>query len=228
MGIKKTIRRVLHAVKPAASDFDHRAEVGGLWDELGTLQLRYLQDHGLQPQHRLLDLGCGCLRGGIHFVRYLEPKHYYGIDNDPRMIAAAKKIELPAAGLERSQLTLACRDDFNANKFGVSFDFVLAQSLLTHLPLSDISQCFHQVRRCLHPKGKFFASIFQVTAEQYAQPQVHHVAHEIISYPDEDPYHYTLEQLSKVAQQHQLCIVSCTEWGHPRSQKMLLLRHATT
>ncbi len=50
----------------------HRGLVGGLWDELGKLQLDFLTESGLKPSHKLLDIGCGCLRGGVHYVKYLE------------------------------------------------------------------------------------------------------------------------------------------------------------
>ncbi len=57
----------------------HRNFVGGLWDALGQLQLEFLINSGLQPNHKLLDIGCGCLRGGVHYViKYLK---YSGTDH---------------------------------------------------------------------------------------------------------------------------------------------------
>src|SRR6476619_7354649 len=76
----------------------HRDFVGGLWDLAGTHQLRFLVAHGLRPWMRLLDLGCGCLRGGIHLVRFLDPGRYYGIDVNASLLAAAW-LELELAGL---------------------------------------------------------------------------------------------------------------------------------
>lgn len=54
--------------------------VGGMWKEIGRLQFDFLVAHGLAPSHLLLDMGCGTLRGGLHFIRYLEPGHYWGVD----------------------------------------------------------------------------------------------------------------------------------------------------
>ena len=51
----------------------HREMVGGMWEEMGRLQLEFLQREGLTPEATLLDVGCGCLRAGVHFVRFLEP-----------------------------------------------------------------------------------------------------------------------------------------------------------
>jgi len=56
----------------AVSEGLHRSAIGGRWGELGAMQLTFMQRQGLKPEHDLLDLGCGCLRGGVHFVRYLE------------------------------------------------------------------------------------------------------------------------------------------------------------
>ena len=50
----------------------HREAVGGLWDEMGRLQFDFLVAQGLQPHHKMLDIGCGSMRGGRHFVNHLE------------------------------------------------------------------------------------------------------------------------------------------------------------
>lgn len=59
---------------------DPQQAIGGHWEALGKLQFDYLVANGLKPGHRLLDIGCGTLRGGRHFIRYLAPGGYTGID----------------------------------------------------------------------------------------------------------------------------------------------------
>ncbi|HXG47860.1 MAG TPA: hypothetical protein VNO52_09560, partial [Methylomirabilota bacterium] len=61
----------------------------GAWDELQAYQLRVLQANGLRPEHRLLDIGCGPLQGGVAFIGYLAPGHYVGVDRSTRNLAAA-------------------------------------------------------------------------------------------------------------------------------------------
>src|SRR4051794_14007689 len=75
----------------------YRDRVGGRWDELGELQLRFLVEHGLQPGHRLLDMGCGALRGGVRFVEYLDPGHYYGVDVNQSLLDVGFERELDDA-----------------------------------------------------------------------------------------------------------------------------------
>ena len=123
-----------------------RGKVGGMWKEIGRLQFDYLVSQGLRPEHRLLDVGCGCLRGGIHFVSYLADGHYYGIDKDEYLLVSARDVELPEAGLAHRQVHLLCRDDFDFARFGARFDYALAQSVFTHLPWNSILRCLVEMQ----------------------------------------------------------------------------------
>src|SRR5215472_262077 len=78
----------------------HRECVGGLWEEVGQLQLDFLVAQGLMPHHRLLDIGCGSLRGGVKLIRYLCAGHYAGIDLHESLLNAGYEIELAREGLK--------------------------------------------------------------------------------------------------------------------------------
>ncbi len=43
----------------------HRAFVGGRWDEIGRSQFEFMKQRGLLPEHKLVDIGCGALRGAF-------------------------------------------------------------------------------------------------------------------------------------------------------------------
>jgi SAM-dependent methyltransferase len=119
---------------------DHRAAVGGMWDVIGALQFDYLVAQGLRPEHYLLDIGCGSLRGGGRFIWYLDVGHYFGIE---------KEGELLDMGISREILTLRDRQPVfrvceHFDFVGLSpkpFDFALAQSVFTHLPAAEIELC---------------------------------------------------------------------------------------
>ena len=53
--------RQLTASEIAAKE--HRAFVGGLWEEVGQLQFEFLRAQGLLPEHKLVDVGCRAMRG---------------------------------------------------------------------------------------------------------------------------------------------------------------------
>ena len=61
------------------------------WLQIGQLQFDYATGHGLKPDMRMLEIGCGNLRAGRLFIDYLEPGGYYGIDISPDILFAAQK-----------------------------------------------------------------------------------------------------------------------------------------
>jgi SAM-dependent methyltransferase len=78
---------------------DHRAVVGGLWEELGRLQLDFLKSRGLRPEHFLIDIGCGSFRAGVKLIPFLEQGHYFGLDLNESLIAIGYEREIVPAGL---------------------------------------------------------------------------------------------------------------------------------
>lgn len=196
---------------------DRRNVVGGLWEQMGALQFEYLVAEGLQPHHRLLDLGCGSLRGGVHFVGYLEPGHYYGLDSNPTLLDAGRE-ELERAGLEDRGATLRCTDTFEIE--GGPFDYAIAQSLFTHLPLNSIRRCLLRLAPHLQPGGRFYATFLRAGDNPLAT--MWRFGWE--SYFDRDPYHYKLADLEWAAGRAGLRMTDLGEWNHPRDQEMLLFQ----
>ena len=65
---------------------------------------------GLAPEHYLLDIGCGTLRGGIPLIAYLLNGHYFGIEMRADILDEGRT-ELAEAGLvgKRSQAPAVSR-----------------------------------------------------------------------------------------------------------------------
>lgn len=196
----------------------HREFVGGLWDEVGPLQFDFLRARGLLPQHRLLDVGCGALRGGIHFVRHLAPGNYCGLDINESLLAAGQR-ELAAAGLAERHARLLADDAFRASRFGTTFDMAIAVSLFTHLPMNPIVRCLVEVARTLAPGAKFFASYFEAPTTACLEPQRQSPG-EIVTQYDRDPFHYAFAELQAMAGFAGLDVRRIGEWRHPRGQLM--------
>lgn len=202
---------------------DHRAVVGGLWESMGRLQLEFLERQGLEPEHRLLDVGCGSLRAGVHFVRYLEPGHYFGLDISDSMIERGRA-ELAAAGLSGRGPRLLVDDSFSFELLGSDFDFAIAQSVFTHLPLNSIHRCLVNIAGVLRPGGRFYATIFEQEREPNdLRPQRWATDDGLTleTWPDRDPYHYRPEALLELCRELPLQFEYIGEWGHPRRQRML-------
>ncbi|MEJ5992468.1 class I SAM-dependent methyltransferase [Ramlibacter sp. PS3R-8] len=199
---------------------EHRGWVGGLWEEMGRLQLEFLRSQGLQPHHSLLDVGCGALRGGIRFVEFLEPGQYAGLDINQSLINAGYH-ELELAGLELKQARLLVDPEFNVSRFGTQFDFVIAQSVFSHLPVNHICECLLNVAKVLKPDGRFFATFFEAPHPVHVEP-ITHAPGGVVTRYGKDPFHYSVAEFQWMADNCGLAVRHIGDWSHPRDQRMLV------
>lgn len=216
----RSLLRTLVARRSSAMPW--RDAIGGLWDQIGRLQLEFMIAQGLEPHHVLLDIGCGSLRGGVHFVRYLDDGHYYGIDAEQWLLDAAVRVELSRAGLTDRHIHLLCRDDFDFSAFGTSFDFAIAQSVFTHLPWNSILRCLRNVRDVLRPTGRFYATFFEDPDGSHQVTSIRQTPGGIVTYPDKDPYHYPFDVFAELARRTGLAVRYLGAWDHPRNQRMMV------
>jgi cyclopropane fatty-acyl-phospholipid synthase-like methyltransferase len=200
----------------------HRDMVGGMWDEIGRLQFEFLRARGLKPNHRLLDIGCGCLRGGIHAIKYLETGNYYGLDINRSLIEAARR-EVGLAGLAHKNPHLALSDRFELGLFREKFDYLLALSVFTHLFANHIIRCLAEVREVLAPDGRFFATFFLAPHSVHLTPIVHQPGGVRTDY-DRDPFHYSVDEIRAMARLANLSMEIIGDWNHPRAQQMVMFR----
>ncbi|HWA90050.1 MAG TPA: class I SAM-dependent methyltransferase [Rhizomicrobium sp.] len=118
----------------------------GLFEEVGRHTLLSLQQNGLAPHHRLLDLGCGTLRLGYFLVRYLDPERYFGIEPTGHYLAAGLKhaIGMELRALKRPRFDRNRNFDFSV--FGVAFDYVVARSIFSHASPAMIARVMDAFR----------------------------------------------------------------------------------
>lgn len=200
----------------------HRQVIGGKWEEIGKLQFEFLKAQGLQPEHRFLDVGCGSLRGGVHFVQYLNPGNYYGIDINDSLLEAGYNVELSDAGLQDRQPReqLACVHDFDCSQFGCQFDYAIAQSVFTHLPFNHVRQCLEKLADVISPGGTFFATFFELPADRLTSTSFTH-ASGTTTHATEDPYHYKVSDFEYACSGLPWIVKYIGDWHHPRSQHMI-------
>jgi ubiquinone/menaquinone biosynthesis C-methylase UbiE len=158
------------------------------------------------------------MRGGIHFVKYLDKCNYYGLDINKSLIDAAQ-IELGAVGLLDKSPHLLVNDKFEMSLFGTKFDVAIAISVFTHLFLNNIVRCLVEVNGILKPNGKFYATFFQAPHSAYLNSLFHTPG--IVTYYDHDPFHYSFSEMQNLAATASLDVRLIEDWSHPRGQKML-------
>jgi len=203
----------------------HRALVGGLWDQVGPLQFDYVRARGLTPDMYVIDVGCGCLRGGVHFVGYLLPGHYYGVDISQELLDAGYDVELGRLGLQDRlpRENLLCSGEFELGRFGVTFDVAIAVSLFTHLPASHVRACLTRLAGVVRVGGVLYATIFLSPESHDWRKPLTHSPGGITTYPASDPYHYREEEILACAAGLPWSVALDRNWGHPRGQTMVTL-----
>lgn len=119
--------------------------VGGYFDEFSQLMLKILVEAGLQPEHYLIDVGCGSGRLTKSAAGYLTGC-YWGTDVVPALLENARKFGKPGWQFEEVSNIATPEQDSVA-------DMVCFFSVLTHLlhrrqfPLPARSQARPQTGR---------------------------------------------------------------------------------
>ena len=185
------------------------------------MQFEFLLKQGLLPSHKLVDIGCGPLRCGIPIIRYLEEDNYCGLDINASLIEAGK-YELAKAGLTAKCPKLLVNDKFEIDRFGISFDFAIAQSVFTHLDMNLIVRCLAETRKVLTSGSKFFCTFFLAPWPGHIAPIQHQPGGVVTNY-DCDPFHYSFREMKWLAETAGFTAKLIGEWGHPRNLQMLQL-----
>ncbi|MEO3973207.1 class I SAM-dependent methyltransferase [Streptomyces sp. CAU 1734] len=181
------------------------------WLALGKMQFDYLRGHDLAPEDRMLDIGCGNLRAGWHFIDYLNPGNYYGIDISPDILMSAKET-LTGRGLQDKvphlTITQNLTLDFLPDAY---FDVVHAHSVFSHSPLGVIEECFAHVGRVLAPGGHFDFTFDRTTGTE----------HQVLR----EDFYYRTETLITLAAEYGLKGTFMDDWeklGHGQSKIRLV------
>jgi len=125
-----------------------------------AFQIRFLRGQGLVPDHYLLDLGCGTLRGGIPIIAYLEPAHYYGVEVRPEVLVEARK-ELAEHRLTEKRPVLLGGEGLRPALGGRQFDVVWAFSVIMHMSDEILRDILPLVADHLGPGATFYANVHQ-------------------------------------------------------------------
>ncbi len=222
--LSQQLQRASETVAVPRPAWQLRNRVGGRFEEIGKQQFDFMLDQGLLPHHRMIDLGCGVLRGGLHYINYLDAGLYYGIDLSDEMIAGAYA-ECEAAGLNGKAPSLRTTDTFDID-FGAKFDYGIALSVFTHVPWNSWFRALTSVSETFAPGGRFYASFFPGPEgperfDPIVQAIVAPATNPVTTFGDRNHYHYAPSDFARVADIVGLELTVIGEWGHLRGQHML-------
>jgi hypothetical protein len=164
----------------------HRDIVGGRWEETGRLQLALLQDEGLMPHHRLLDIGAGSLRLGCKAVPYLDPGHFWATDASLALMRRGYDIEL-ADKTRLPPVQLVEDADFAFPGVPDDIDYAIAWGVFTHLPSDNFRRALASLRDRLPRLKKLLFTLFLANEADAHAPVAQPDG--VVTHPDRPPYH---------------------------------------
>lgn len=140
---------------------EHHSNYGEPWAG-GRDVFEFLAESAhLTPNARVLEIGCGTLRVGLHFIRYLDPEHYHCLERDELSLMAALRYELPSQGLLHKRPLIVRGEDMDFSKFGSDtvYDLIYASAVFLHMPDKLVWTGLEQLVGRLKPlEGRIFVS----------------------------------------------------------------------
>jgi SAM-dependent methyltransferase len=182
-----------------------------MWDKIGRLQFDFLVEEGLKPSHCLLDIACGSLRAGVHFIPYLEVGNYLGIDKEKSLIELGIEKELGSSLYNDKKPEFVVSDCFEFSKFSKQPQFSIANSLFTHLNPQDINLCLSSLREFVDAGHIFFATFFEGHSLTKNWRKSHSHA----------GFYYSSKEMKKFGEKNGWKAVYIGDWKHPRLQMMM-------
>jgi len=138
----------------------HREYVGpeNKYDLVQANQFCNLISIGLREHHKLLDIGCGSLRGGRLFIMYLGKGNYYGIEPNNWLIEDGIKLEIGQELINMREPSFNHNADFDLSVFNTKFDYLVAQSIFSHASQRQIIECCKKAYEVMHENSVFIAT----------------------------------------------------------------------
>lgn len=193
----------------ATGERHYRAFVGPeqKYDLAAAMQFNVLTGLGLREHHKLLDVGCGSLRGGRLFMAYLKPGNYFGIEPEKWLIEEGIHHEVGEDMVRIKRPRFSNDANFTFSEFGASFNYMLAQSIFSHASQQQIRRAMDEAARTLAPGGIFAFTFHQGDSDYEGDEWV---------YPG--CCHYKVETIRQHVERVGL-LFDTLEVKHPNSQK---------
>lgn len=138
-----------------------RAAVGGQFEAVGARIAELLVSHGLRPDHRFLDFGCGCGRLQVALGDYFHaPGGYYGCDVAGQLLRFGREIYREYYPHPAPARTVKTGSDSALPFAAAAFDYIALVSVFTHLEDEDIYRSLREIRRVLVPGGRCLITFF--------------------------------------------------------------------
>ena len=144
-------RYVAQAKTGRGRDEALRHAIGGEFEAFGIVELEMLRYYGLQPEHSLIDVGCGSGRLAKPLASYLRGP-YLGTDVVPELVRYAQKL------CGRPEWRFATVDGLTIPAIDTHADMVCFFSVFTHLLHEQSYRYLEEAKRVLKSGGRIVFS----------------------------------------------------------------------
>ncbi len=177
MRLRETVDGLVRGERGPLPPWRLRNVGGGDFRRVGREFLRiFVQHGGLEPHHRVLDVGCGVGRMALPLLDYLRPPGSYdgfdvvgeSVDWCRRRIGSRRRdFRFHHADLRHPVYNpdgAAAAAEYRFAFADATFDFVLLTSVFTHLLEPEARRYLAETARVLRPGGRVVATFFLLPA----------------------------------------------------------------
>lgn len=108
---------------------------------------------GLRPEHRVIEYGCGSLRLAAHFIRFLEPGNFLGLDVIDGYFELGKQALGPALPAEKRPRLEIISDASLAGARQFGADRIYSNLVCVHIHPDEIGAYFSNLVSLAHRGG---------------------------------------------------------------------------
>ncbi len=150
----------------------------GDYERVGAVFLDYfIKLGGLEPQHRVLDIGCGIGRMAVPLTGYLSNEgSYEGVDIVPEGIewctnnlsTRFPRFRFSVADIRNKEYRaggVTAGSDYRFQFPDADFDFVFLTSVFTHMLPKEVENYLAEISRLLKPGGRCFITWYLLNPE---------------------------------------------------------------
>jgi len=162
----KRVEKLLERMK--AGDDHYRAYVGppARYGFLTLSQMSLLSALGLRETDKVLDFGCGSLRLGRCLIPFLHSGNYYGIEPNDWLVNAGFEHEVGNEIRGIKKPNFSSDPNFDCSVFEEKFDFIVAQSIITHSGKLNTQNLFKSAEKSLKDDGVMLLSYCKADDEE--------------------------------------------------------------
>lgn len=129
------------------------------FEDGGRQLLAFLLMAGLEPDSKVLDIGCGVLRGGYWLIHFLDRRCYFGIEPHRGRLETGRTRILEPETERFKEPAFDGNANFDSSVFGTKFDFFFAYSIWTHASKPQIEVMLDNFLRDSRPNAVFLTTI---------------------------------------------------------------------